>query len=420
MCLLHYLWSSAEERKIEVFAAHYDHQLRGLESARDRTFVRDWCRDREIPCAIESGAVMEYARQNHMGLEEAGRVLRYRFLEKTAEEMGCDLIATAHNADDNLETVLLNMTRGCGLNGLCGIPVKRGKVIRPLLGTTRSEILQYLEEQHLEHVEDSSNRDEDYSRNKIRGQVVPLLREINPAVVKNVQRMTRILRSEEEVLEQQAEECLDRAADGENLRSEILREVPEPVAARVLKKFLNQTLDEKSVRKILEMTEQTEYRQLDVPRARIVLEHGRLSSAPEEVRKIPDREIVIGQKCPVPEAGLEITAEITENENEIHQTLNTFYFKCESINGTLFCTSWKDGDRIRLAERKCTKKLKALFDEAGLTKQQKMTIPVIRDEKSVVAVGGFGISEYAEASPGDRAIKITISKMENKHDEKST
>ena len=150
MCLLHWLWTCREELGVAVCAAHYDHQLRGLESARDRTFVRDWCAENGIPLEIGFGEVRGYAEKNGLGLEEAARETRYAFFASAADKLGCDRIATAHNADDNAETVLLNLTRGAGGAGLAGIPPVRGRLVRPLLGTTRDDILRYLEENHVD------------------------------------------------------------------------------------------------------------------------------------------------------------------------------------------------------------------------------------------------------------------------------
>lgn len=156
MCLLHLLWSGRGGLGIEVAAAHYEHGLRGEESQRDAEFVERFCREREIACLVEHGDAADYGRKKHLGIEEAARELRYDFLRRAAAELNCDKIATAHNADDNAETIIFNLCRGGGL-GLGGIPPVRGNIIRPLLGCTRAEIEEYLRENSIPHVEDSSN-----------------------------------------------------------------------------------------------------------------------------------------------------------------------------------------------------------------------------------------------------------------------
>ena len=144
MCLLHLLSALAEEGGFRVEAAHYHHGMRGAAADADAAFVADWCRARDIPCAVERGDVYGEAARLGLGVEETGRRLRYDFLRRTARARGCGRIATAHNADDNLETLLLHLARGAGLHGLAGIPPRRGEIVRPLLTTSRAEIGAYL------------------------------------------------------------------------------------------------------------------------------------------------------------------------------------------------------------------------------------------------------------------------------------
>ena len=133
MCLLHLLWTGAEAGGYTVAAAHYHHGMRGADADADAAFVADWCARRGIPCAVERGDVYAEAERLGLGVEEAGRQLRYQFLRRAAEELGCERIATAHNADDNLETLLLHLARGAGLHGLAGIPPRRGVLLGRVL-----------------------------------------------------------------------------------------------------------------------------------------------------------------------------------------------------------------------------------------------------------------------------------------------
>ena len=184
MCLLEMLRGLAPVYGFELCCAHFNHKLRGKESDRDSAFVEAYCKERDIPCYVGSDDVSAYAEENGLGIEEAARTLRYAFLEKTADEIGALCIATAHTAPDNAETLLLNLVRGSGLKGLCGIPPVRGKIIRPLLQTTGEEVLKYLEEKGIPHVEDSTNETDDYTRNRLRHRVVPELRSLNEGLRK--------------------------------------------------------------------------------------------------------------------------------------------------------------------------------------------------------------------------------------------
>ena len=140
VCLLHWLRGRAEEEGFALTAAHFDHRLRGAESDRDAAFVRDLCRDWKVPCVVGEGDVSAEAGRRGAGIEETARALRYDFLERTAEAVGAGRIATAHTANDNVETMLLHLIRGSGLQGLTGIRPRRGRLIRPLLTTTRVEV----------------------------------------------------------------------------------------------------------------------------------------------------------------------------------------------------------------------------------------------------------------------------------------
>lgn len=408
MVLLHCLWEHRDEWGIRVCAAHFDHQLRGLESARDRTFVRDWCQEREIPLKIGFGEVRQKAKADHMGTEEAAREMRYAFLEQARKDLKCDWIVTAHNADDQLETQLLNLCRGSGLHGLCGIPPQRGVILRPMLDVTRSEILDYASEHGIPYVEDHTNEEDDFARNRIRHHVLPVLKGINSSAVENAGNCARLLRSDDDYLESQAGELLARITDtGGALQLNRLEGVHEALAGRVLRQWIGSPLDYRSVSRILEHTGTTERRILEVPGFQLILEQGKLYRKTCEAANHPDVPLAEGI-TELPSRDCMITVETMTMPEEIHSSFSIFYLKYDNINGKLICSSRKDGDRLRLKARQCTKKLKALFEEAGMTQFQREQVIVIRDEKQVLAVEGFGVSEWAEAHPGDRALKITI------------
>ena len=204
VCLLHWLLSLAAERQLRVCAAHFDHRLRGAESERDAAFAARFCESRGVALFSGSGDAAAWAAERGLGTEEAARELRYAFFEKTAAELPGSRVATAHNADDNAETLLMRLGRGSGLRGLGGIPPVRGIYIRPLLQTERSTILRYLRENELEWVEDSTNREDAYTRNRLRHRVLPLLREEYPGFVRSVSACADRLREDEAYLSAQA------------------------------------------------------------------------------------------------------------------------------------------------------------------------------------------------------------------------
>lgn len=407
ICLLHWLDT---QKDLQVFAAHYEHGLRGEESLRDAAFVEDFCARQEIPCVVEHGDAAAYAREKHIGIEEAARELRYAFLERAAEDLDCDRIATAHNADDNAETLLLNLCRGAGAAGLSGIPPVRGKIVRPLLGCTRREIEAYLREHDLPHVEDSSNGEDVFRRNRLRHQVLPVLRELNPRFAGAALRTTELLREDEACLDALAADFLRGHFDGESLPLEPLLAQHRAVASRVLRRLSPSGLERGHVEAALAFCAGEGLGYLDLPGLRLRREQGRLHLTEGERKSLPSRLIRAGERVEIPEAGLILSAELTDYHEEIYDLFKTYLFKCENIYGTLYCTGRRPGDRFHPQGRNCGKSLHDLFREAGMTQQERDRTPVLRDEQGILAVVGFPADERARPCPGDRVLKIQIQK----------
>jgi tRNA(Ile)-lysidine synthase len=163
-------------------AAHCNFQLRDTESNRDESFVTKLTDKMGIPLYKITFDTKEYALQQKISIEMAARDLRYNWFEQLRTKLNADAVAIAHHADDNAETLLLNLVRGTGIRGLCGISAKNAKIVRPLLSNTRQEIQQYIYQNKLEYVTDSSNLQSDFTRNKLRNIIIPQLEEINPSV----------------------------------------------------------------------------------------------------------------------------------------------------------------------------------------------------------------------------------------------
>ena len=415
MCLLHWLKSREAELDIRVYAAHYEHGLRGEESLRDCAFVEAYCRERGIPCTVEHGDVRGYAARHGLGLEEAARALRYDFLERTADALGCGRIATAHNADDNAETLLLHLVRGSGTAGLCGIPPERGRIVRPLLGCTRAEIERYLKENGLAHVEDGSNGDEAFSRNRLRLRVMPVLRELNPSFAEAAGRTAQLLREDDACLRALARDFIAAQYRDESLPLAALQALHPAVAGRVLRALCPESLSRAHVDAALRFVSDTALGWLDLPGLRLRRERGRLYfDGRTEPGEIPPRPLTPGTVTEVPEARLRIRSSLSVYTGaEIHSEFKTLCFKCENIYGSVFCTSRRPGDRMRPAGRNLTKSLKALFLEAGMTQRERDKTPVFRDEAGVLAVYGLARDERSLPEPGDRVLRLEIERTED-------
>ena len=207
MCLLYFL----REQGYNVSCAHFNHRLRGEEAVRDEEFVRAWCEEERIPFYSGSGDVRAHARKTGKTVEEAARDLRYAFLRETAKKLNAQL-TLAHHADDNAETVLLNLVRGTDLRGLCGMRPKQGDIARPFLEQTREELVAYARAHNIPHVEDHTNADPNAAaRNYLRLEILPRLRELNPRAPQHIAATARSLTVLDDALEQAAEAALSHA-----------------------------------------------------------------------------------------------------------------------------------------------------------------------------------------------------------------
>ena len=250
--LLHRLYTLRRELDFTLAAAHFDHRLRGEESTQDAQFVEEFVRlccpaerlytpqgpGRELPgvkLITGGGDVAGEAARLRQGLEETARQMRYAFLQQAAEQAGAGLIATAHNASDNAETVLLHLGRGSGLRGLAGMPPRRGNLIRPLLTTSREEIEGYLRYRGLPWREDVTNRDDAYARNRLRHQVLPVLEDLFPGFLTRMVQTCEHLRQDEDYLSALARDAIQAARrEGEELvlPAAALADRPQSVAIR--------------------------------------------------------------------------------------------------------------------------------------------------------------------------------------------
>jgi tRNA(Ile)-lysidine synthase len=216
MALLHGAVGLSQDRGWQLVVAHLDHNLRP-ESGADATFVTDAADALSLPWRLRRTDVAAQAATEGVGIEEAGRAARYAFLDEVAESLGPDaLIATAHTADDQAETVLLNLVRGSGQRGLRGMPARRGRVVRPLLHVRRSALRYALEAARIPYRVDPSNADIDRSRAWVRAELLPTLHRLNPSTVAALVRYAELAAEDDALLDALAAEELvrRRGADG--------------------------------------------------------------------------------------------------------------------------------------------------------------------------------------------------------------
>lgn len=388
MALLWAMYLLKEKLQIRLSVAHYNHGLRGAESDRDEEFVRQFCEGYGIDCCVGKGVVVAGKK----GLEAAARQARYDFFATLDGR-----IATAHTADDNAETVLMHLVRGTGLKGLGGICPVRDELIRPMLTVTRQEVLDFLSQYHIPYVTDSSNETDAFLRNRLRHHVMPLLKAENPRLAQNLSAMAMELRQDETALSAYAAE--------ETLTVENLRQMNPAVRSRKLAAFLEQAGVIEPERQHILLAENLVFS--DNPSAwadfpggvRIRRKYDQLTA--DDVRE-PLLECLLD--CPgvtqIPTAGLQVRCCLAED----------FADGCIlKPEGKVVLRNRRAGDEMRLPGG--TKSLKKLYIDRKIPAAVRMQIPVVADDRGVLAVYGIGpnLDRIAEDGTG---IQIRFEEIE--------
>ncbi len=373
VALLFGLYLLQEKLQFRLSAAHFNHQLRGAESDRDETFVRQLCDRYDIPLFVGTAPV----KSGKKGLEAAAREARYAFFETLPGK-----IATAHTANDNAETVLLHLVRGTALKGLGGITPVTEKYIRPMLSVTRQEVLAFLQEYCLQYVSDSSNDTDLFLRNRLRHSVMPLLEAENPRLAENLSAMALNLRQDEAFLQQATDSCA-------TLEVAALREMAPALRSRMLERFLK----ESGVR-------EPEYRHIALVQELI------FSQKPSAQAKLPGGIIVercygclrvmpqgalepVLLQCPgeteLPQLGLKVLCQPAE------EIINTEHIFTLQVSGPVWLRGRQTGDEIRLPGG--SKSLKKLFIDRKIPASERCKVPVLMDDAGVLAVCGIGADQ---------------------------
>ena len=414
MAMLWCLHCLQSELSVRVEAAHFNHRLRGEESDRDEAFVREFCAAHGI--ALTVGAAPENAC-GPSGVEETARRLRYAFFET----LDCDRLATAHNANDNAETILLNLLRGTGLRGLCGIPPVRGRIVRPLLFASRQEILEYLRAEGISWVEDSTNTADDCLRNRLRHRVLPLLYEEAPDLPARLTGQSLLLRGEDAYLDRQARLLLAQAQEDEALwRVAPLREAPEVLQRRAIRVLLRAFYPAdvaqchvEAVRALLTA---------DSPSAEVSLPHGLCACRVYE--KLTVREAGRTEPFCVPlqipgctalPDGRNVRCTIAEFFENSEKSPFQFAIKYAMIkNHMVVARSRQPGDVFHPGEHRTT--LKKLMIDRRIPRARRDTLCVFAAAEEIFAVEGIGTDALCRPLVGEPALIIQIEKEEMYHD----
>lgn len=396
VCLLHILNSLKEIFGYSLKAVHINHGIRGDEANRDENFAKEFCLKYEIPFQNFRFNCIEEAEKSKETLEECGRRLRYESFNNVCSEKS--KIVTAHNANDNAETIIFNITRGTSVKGLCGIPFVRDNIIRPLLYCSRKEIEGYCNENKLDFVTDSTNSEVEYTRNKIRHLILPVLEEINPSFISSFSALSNNAKIVTDYLINNTEILIQKSRIGnfiydKNILLNADKAIVYEMFCSEFSAYSNLVLDSKKVFALYDLL---------VNGGRFQI-YGNIFA---EVKKDYFRFYQVAE-C-LSEDDISITSfpfekkfgnyqinmeKITNYSKIVNQIDAVDMIDCNMVSGNLVLRTRKAGDEFTFPKRKVTKTLKKLFTEENIPIEIRNEIPVISDDVGIVWVYGFGVTK---------------------------
>ncbi|MFC1712360.1 tRNA lysidine(34) synthetase TilS [Candidatus Poribacteria bacterium] len=431
MALLYLLHTMREELDCTLHVAHLDHRLRGEESEADAEYVRQHAQKLDLPITVETIDVRKMITPKE-SLESGARRIRYDFYERVMVDAQADRLAQGHTADDQAETVMMRLLRGSGAQGLGGIPPARDKFIRPLIGTSRSEINEYLRQLHITPRYDSSNLSTDYTRNKIRIDLLPLLEQEYSPNIKQILRQTgELLRTEDDLLTHLATEAMDRCvqyptAHTATISISDLRKYHLALQRRICRLVIKTLIgnlrgfDYDHIRDLLELASHGKTGSaINLPQGisaeksydSLTLRYGHQPRTPAEPfcyriklsgeTSIPELSLLIKATGPVKMRG----------EYEKPQTESKFQatFDYSKVNGELYLRNRRPGDRFHPLGMSGTKKLKDFLIDEKIPRDLRDSIPIFTDNDSILWIVGYRMDDRFKVTANtENQLTVTI------------
>ena len=401
MLLLSYLIKKRQELDLRLLVANVEHGIRGSESVADSEFVERFCKENKVEFSCLKIDAPALAQEDKMGVEEYSRKRRYEFFES----FNSDKIATAHNLSDNVETVLFRLSRGTSPAGCGGIPYKRERIIRPLLDVSSKEIREECANKGIPFVVDSTNADNNYSRNYIRNVVVQDFIRLNPSFEKAVDRFIKSSCEDNDYLKKEAEKCFADCENENGLDIEKLKKYHSAVSKRAIIMLAEKnsvSLDELHLNGVFELLSKS-------GKFQIKNKYFALSDLKNlRICEIDNNEINFSLSKKI------VEAEYFLNNCELLKKEFDFYFDYDKIIGSICVRERMEGDKISPVKRNCTKSLKKLFNEKKIPSDKRRNFPIVADDNGVIAVKGICIDKRVCLDENTKKI-LLISITEDKN-----
>lgn len=425
MALLRFFEAYSKEHNLRIVAAHVNHCLRGEESERDEAFVRTYCKENKIPLEVSKVDVNAAARRDGLGIEECARKIRYEFFEGLAARFE-GKIATAHTLSDTIETTLMNLARGTGPAGLCGIPPTRGNIIRPLIHLKRAETQHYCELSGISYVTDSTNLLPEYTRNKVRLEVVPLLRQINPEFEDNAARTLELLRADEDYLSSMVKLLIEECTISPGVFNiSKVKARPLPILSRVIRQIVFElvktNVSARHIELILSAIKVGSGAVTLPQKIRVSVDGDRLTLRKEPLQngaRTSDFECEFAEGVTLTDTGEEFIIKLLDKagfEAFLEANRLEFFYALdyEKIPLEAKLRHRRAGDKFSQAGRGVTKSIKKLFNELKVPQGEREKILMLANGNEILWVDGVDVSQQATPTEATRKIVLIYSKEKN-------
>ncbi len=414
VCMLHAMLALRAEYNLTLYIANVNHLLRGEESDDDSEFVKIIARAADIKLFYREYDVHKIAKERKLGEEECGRCLRYEFFQEIANELGGAKIATAHNLNDNAETVLFRLVRGTASRGLSGIKHKRDNVIRPLLDVSRTEIERYLKSNSITWCEDSTNKLPVYSRNKIRLGVIPVLNEISPSAEEKIVSAARFISEDDGFLNACADVLMKDCFDGESLILDSFNTSPMPLRRRIASKVLDiwgvKEISAEKIEDFLRFLQKENGKMFDL-NAQFYARKAYGKAVKSDRNRGYEFDGIIDIDSPMITDRWKL--QVFMSDTPVKKNGNDMaVFDAEKLFPPFDVSQKKDGDKMKIKGMKGTKKLSDIFTDAKISTDLRGKLPVVRKNGEVLFVGG--LRQTALFSPDENTKKWIVIKYERR------
>ena len=410
VAMLHALHIVSSKLGISLHIAHLNHGIRGEESNSDQVFVCELAQQYGIPISTARVDVPTLRIESGLGEEETARVERYEFLQDTATKLGADKIAIGHNADDRAESVLLNIIRGCGIDGLASIKPINGKVIRPLIDTPRADIDRYITENSLDYRLDKTNLDTTYARNRVRHELIALLeRDYNPQIRPALVRLAEIAADQMDHIRYAAENAEHYAVMEDSLDAGLLAALPRALQSQIIRNKISEVKKDlvdvsyNHIESVIEglksgadFTVNLPTGEFFVSRTRNVLRVWRRDQ-PEPAKEYEIVLRVPGETA-IADSELTLRCELVRNPKPAKLSHDEALLDAATITGKLVARSARVGDRIQPFGMTGTKKLQDIFVDKKIPRRDRARAAIICDDEKILWVAGVVSSELGKVT----------------------